>query len=587
MSAVFLFLQTANPGPKPARLVEATARYLPFQPEKSWYGTSESKSTHAWVWSVVDEAARGSYVANENGHILAYQGFIQEPEGAPLDVSVAQNLLTAAHKQGLVALTEESDGDYCAVHLDPEETLTAATDFVGGSHIYFGTRAGMTAVSNRAFMVAAALHGGTLPSPNPWFFPILHYTFGAPVGRETPWPDVMLLHPSEFLEVRSGRTRTVQRERLSIEDTLDFDWARDDFRKRVSQIKRFPDLTFKLTLTGGKDSRAVLAGLLMADALDCVTHTYLEANPTHPDVMVGKKLAKHYGLAFQHHEAGYGSEYPFMESIARHNFHTECTLNAWDRKGFDHKTRQGDLRGYYGEIYKSHEVSGLGLGWPIVKAVYGSRWFVDPQGIMTPEARRRTRDTLLSWAEGMRSSGLPARHAHNLIHRDCRMFRWVSAAQLWDATGPLSVNPIPGRRLFDFYLASPRETQKTHRFHFELIRGADDWLWRQPFANYQWERALLPADTHPIAPLTGSIMEADYRVTEWTDHAQEIGDYLLASHNAGAFFDLYSRKGLGKLLARAHREPTQRRIKAILGAVGIRHALTEPITPCPITFSQD
>jgi hypothetical protein len=584
MSAVFLLLQSDSVLPNERQLAEGAAGFLPFTPEASVEWSFDKGRTKAYGWSTVNECARGSYWDTDGSEGLFYQGWVQEDLADSMDVSIAANLRTAMSGKDFEESLNTLDGDYCLTRVLESGVVESGTDFLGGTHLYYGEKDGLAVVSNRALVAAAALHGGSLPSPNLLSFAWLHFTFSSFLRDETPWPNVRLLRPRHTLQLRDGQctVRPMNDDRSGEEMT--WDEAIERFTTRCSQVQRVPDVKFQLALTGGKDSRAVLGGLASAGQLGRIQRSYLFGDPSHPDALVGRTLAEHYGLPFETETAGYENRMSFWESLEVHNFHAEGALNAWDRKGIEPKTRLGDIRGYYGEIYKSHEIPGLGLSWAIVKSVYLSALFIDPQRVLTKQAQEHCRKGLEQWIEEHRSKQLPARHARNLMHRDTRMNRWVGQAMQWDATGPTCLNPIHGRRLLNKYLNTPRSEQKIHRFHHELIRRTDPWLAAQSFANYQWPSRVLPKGTSPVPATKGSITASDYRFAEIESQYRAIESFLLDPTNANGFFELYDRKKLERCLRRSRSAPTINRLKAILGACATRLCLRAGITPSPITF---
>jgi hypothetical protein len=64
-------------------------------------------------------------------------------------------------------------------------------------------------------------------------------------------------------------------------------------------VRRLPNVPFRFSLTGGRDSRLILAALVAAKCFDKLRGCYLIAAPDHPDVIVGRMLAEHYGIPFE------------------------------------------------------------------------------------------------------------------------------------------------------------------------------------------------------------------------------------------------------------------------------------------------
>ena len=331
MSSVFLIIQSDR-DIQPSLAAEAS-RYLPFVPEQRVEHSYNNALTQLYAWSTVSECARGSYWAADESGALVYQGWVEEALDAPIKQSIAANLRVRFGKDDFESSLQGVDGDFALVSIDSSGDVQAGTDFIGGSHLYYGEKNGMSVVSNRALVAATALHGGTLPQPNPLPMAWLHYVFTSFLGEDTPWPNIKHLRSNELLTMRGGRCEIRDKQPDSSGSSMSWDEIAEEFKTRCAQVSRVPDVSFQLTLTGGKDSRAVLGGLVASGNLDRIKATYLYVHPKHPDAIVGQRLADHYGLPFEVRQEGYGSSMSFWESLERHNFHTEGALNAWDRKG--------------------------------------------------------------------------------------------------------------------------------------------------------------------------------------------------------------------------------------------------------------
>ncbi|MFU8806750.1 MAG: hypothetical protein ACNA8W_23275 [Bradymonadaceae bacterium] len=384
MSNVFLAISSAEPGDFEGP-VRAAARYLPILPEQSFEHISRDRCSGLWAWSVFSEAARGSFWAAEGDEALAYNGWVTEDSNVPMSKTVAAGLLDILGRRTLDHAARRIDGDWSMVRLGSQGQIDGLCDFMGGQHLYFGCRRGRSAVSNRALLVAAALYDGVLPTMETNFFAWLLTSVAAPVGNQTPFPDVFLLDPGERLRLHKGTWETTPIPAVEGEEHC---WESfvENFKCRAAQLKRLPGVSAIIALTGGKDSRLVLAGMAASNTLEYIDHAYLRAAPDHPDVTVGRRLAEHYGLEFRLLEPP-DRDGDFLESIGRHGFQTEFALNAWDMKGFESRERVATIHGLYGEIYRGHANLGFALGWHRVEAKYLPDSYIDLAGIMTEALR--------------------------------------------------------------------------------------------------------------------------------------------------------------------------------------------------------
>ncbi|MBM4345816.1 MAG: hypothetical protein FJ100_20790 [Deltaproteobacteria bacterium] len=570
------FLVTWSDGEPDLALHERAARWLPFVPEH----TSRQPILDGLmsVWSVYGEAARGSYVAADARGVLAYHGWWAEPAAAPTDRSVAEVLLDQVSHLGFDAALSDLDGDGVLAFVDASGAFRAGTDFLGASHLYFGQRGRVTAVSNRAFLVAAALHEGTLPGFDARELAWLVSGPGAPVGDQTAFEGVALLGPYQTL-ARPGRDTaahlrvlaTQRRDRPQADPRPRWDDLFGDLKRRAGQIGRLADARFALTLTGGKDSRAVLAGLVGAGVVHRVTQNYLESEPAHPDAVAAGHLCAHYGLP-QAYRKTVMETLPWRESQARHNFQVELVFNAYDRKGWRDVPRESTLGGNYGEIFKSHARLSLALGPAEARRFYTRGPWLNRWGLLARPARNYLRGRMEAWLDGVLADGTPSMAIHDRWHRECRMHRWVGQAMQADGAAILWMHPLPGRRLLSRYLALPLAEREAHRVHFELIRRCDDWLWRQPFCQQRWSAWLTTEHLRPGRCVDGPTTAIEPAAQTWAQSGREVAAFLREREDDG-LLELIDATALAALLRRMERRQSNRDLTSVFGIAGIRAAL--------------
>lgn len=569
------FLLTWGGGAATAQLHQLAAQWLPFIPEQ--LQQFETAGATLSVWSVYCEAARGSYVHADQRGLLAFHGWWAEPGVTPPDRTVAAALLDHIDALGFDAAMRTLDGDGVIVHLDRGGAFRGSSDMLASSHLYFGERGDVAAVSNRAFLAAAALHRGALPAMDAREFAWLLSGPGAPVGDQTLFAGLRLLGSQQTLARHSPADRqrpcfeVLQQPRIAPDSATSWDELFADLSRRAGQICRLPDARFALTLTGGKDSRAVLAGLVGAGALPAVTENYLEAEPNHPDGVAAGRLCAHYGLR-QTYRKTVMQELPWRESQARHNFQVEAVFNAYDRKGWRTVARESTIGGNYGEIFKSHARLSLVLGAREALRFYTAGPWLNRWGLLAAPARAYLSDRMAHWLAGVLDQGTPAMAIHDRWHRECRMHRWVGQAMQADGAAILWMHPLPGRGLLARYLALPLAEREAHRTHFELIRRCDDWLWRQPFCQQRWSPRLTLEHWRPGRCIDGPTTAIEPAAQAWQLHGREITALLQETDDDG-LAQLFAPRAVAALLRRLQRRQTNRDLTSVFGIAGVRQAL--------------
>ncbi len=288
MGCAFLALRATNHDNDLGQRASVAERYLPVVPERHDAWTSLDGRTRLYAWSAFDEAARGGYFSSDDRDAVAYHGWLQEEESWPNTATVAKNVRVALKTVGLRRLFDQRCGEYAVVQANADGSLGAATDFLGAQHVYYGERDGVVAISNRAFMVAAALDGSGLPGVDPMRLSWLMDGLRAMFGGETLFGGVRILAGDEFLEVGDRGVRLVARTaEAELPTSADWDTHFDELCQRVAWIKRLPEVRFRQTLTGGKDSRLLLGALVASGAVDQLDDCFVEAEPGHPARLSG------------------------------------------------------------------------------------------------------------------------------------------------------------------------------------------------------------------------------------------------------------------------------------------------------------
>jgi hypothetical protein len=564
MSAAFLYVRGAD--------AAHAAAYLPFVPESSvTLALPEGAALH--VWSTLDEAAGGAWhVADARGW-LAWDGWVDD---APREGLVASWLAGRLGQLGAAGVVQQHAGEFALVAVSPGGEVTACGDFLGARHLYYAQRAGVTAISNRAMLVSAALERGA-PCFEPMHLSWLMCSIACMFAEQTVWRGVRALGAGCVLRSDGAALRVTPTPVEASELSWEAHWER--LCARLSGLVGRGGLPTRVAVTGGKDSRVVLAGLVGSGMISRVDVGYLRIAAGHPDAVVAQRLCARYGLRFERLEAPDMAAEPVEALLDRHNFQSEHALHAWDLKGAASRPREIGLHGNYGEIYRSHALLRFVLGWPEIRRKYLSPGYYDLYDVMTPPARQHVREGLSSWLQERRDEGVSPLQLHDRLHRAARMHRWVGQAAQVDGAGGMSANPIPSPALMRRYLDMSLAEQRRHRVHFELVRRADDWLWRQPFAQASWPRGAAPLWARLPAPVTATAGGPPSRQRQLWSAQRDALRALLVAPGGADFHVIFDRAKVSALLAETMQRPTDHNIRAVLGLAGIRRSLEGGFEP--------
>ncbi|HMY15621.1 MAG TPA: hypothetical protein PKA58_04790 [Polyangium sp.] len=585
MSCTYLLVRSRRGAADARRRIELAGKYLPIVPEtESVHALDENTVCAAFSTSV--ESAGGSYThVSEKTGFVVYNGWVAgvKPSTALDSAPIADRIASSLQEKPFETFVEDTSGEWSVLWANAAGELRAAMDFLGGEHIYYAAKDGVVVISNRAILCALALHE-SIPRPNPWFLGwLLTRTQAFISDDETPFPDVFALHPRTTLHVPAGAYTCDVKSRASRKEfpVLGWDELADEFMERARVIERLPGVSFRLSLTGGLDSRLVLAGLIGARCTQKLRGCYLIAEPTHPDVVVGKMLAAQHGLSFECMPRN-AAQIDLWDDLEQHHFQTEMGVQYWDSKGLASRPREGRMGGLYGEIFRSHLFYRQHLGWLGVKWIFEDTAAIDPNDVMTIQGRAHYRDRSRSYWQTRRDEGVTALQMRDCWHRDARIWRWMGQTRLGAALGVVNTNPIPSARLLDKYLSLPVRDQQLARVHYELMRRCAPGLAEQPYATkgfsmlltgHREKRMTFPQHTRP--PLPQRIL--------WQKYRKEIDAYLLAPATH-SFFEIVDREKLERRLRTMAPAGNPKEINVVLGLLGVRHAMQEPMKarPCRV-----
>lgn len=586
MSAVYLLISTSEAHVDVRQLAQKASQWLPFVPQSSHTWLSEDQRTVCCVWSVFDDAARGQWW-HQDKDFFVYDGWWAEDETMPMSRSMAHNFHDQLNSHGWDRLLLDTQGEYNCLHISQTQQgvlAKAGASRVGSRLLFYGSEQDISVIGNRAEMVACALNQGQLPRPDGLFMGWLMSSIATPYRNQTTWPSVKVAGPYDYVRVLDGQLDTIARPHDDHGAHASMTYHAEALGKRLGQLGRWPDhITRAIALTGGKDSRAVLAGVLMSGQIDKLDYAYLRAVETHPDAIVGRRLAEHYQIDFRCIEPTQQIEEDFFGQIDRHNIHTAFGLHAWDFKGADRREAKILLHGNLGELYRSHALPPNLLGERAAMAKYSSDAYADPNSVMTPMATTHYRHGMLEWIGELRDEGVQILDLHDRIHRDARMHRWIGHAQLNDGLGVMGINPLSARALLNRYIHSSFLDKRRNTIHHELMRLSDPWLLTQPLANARWSRLIKPIQPRGLTPVTGNSMVLSKQWRAWNDHQLAIRDNLLHA-TCAEFNDIFSIDRVKALFVKMEHKPDTLTLKSIYGLLGIKRALTTEARPRPFTM---
>jgi asparagine synthase (glutamine-hydrolysing) len=294
--------------------------------------------------------------------------------------------------------------------------LVLANDKLGHRLLFFGLRAGrLVFASMLARVMAAAVLS---PEMDPGGLADL-LSYGHTLGERTLFKDVRILPPGSVLTYEGGELHVRQYwsvDQVEVHGRYDrrrLDELEDVFRTAVRRVIR-PDLTCSIALTGGLDSRCVLAAAAN-QRLSFVAHT--GGQPDSTDVVLARQVAARAGVQ---HRFGRLDPRKLGERLSPMVLHQGGILATLDSHpcGLFKSSPPVDaqVQAITGEIARGTWLSSEDLGVRGVAAVREAL----RERVSTKTARRLNLSQL--WRPEFRHLGLRAREEHlDAVLSGCRV----------------------------------------------------------------------------------------------------------------------------------------------------------------------
>ena len=511
------------------RLRDPVWTAVPFTPANHllWSNDEQTVWFGGWQDAPVEPAA-GDHWHVDNDGLTAFAGHLW-PRGSSWKRTDGWAVQLAAHLRSTPLIQEADDlgGVYAAVSVDRHGRGAVAADPLGSALVYVGEGRDVTVVSSRASVAAGLLageHGAAMPKRDVQGVGWLAYC-GRSIGDETGYDSVTVMpvaalidiDPAAGARVRRGSRPLWQRaadDTRSPSDRL-VD-ARGDITAAIRNALASQGMVCRAGLTGGKDSRLVLA-LLLGEGLANDVEFETSGQPDLPDVVVASDLAASFGLNHRLNP-GRTERWPWQqafEAAVRADGHSDLSareiafrVTAWVSSG-ERSVREPHvgrpaardqvlLSGLFGEALRMNFPAAAAFTSKQRVATLPNDLGFGTAGILRPEALAHYRAA-----------------THRLLFDDCEAtespqdvvdrFWFRNWQRRWFATA----NEIDSQnRRFPLYSAAGirlafaigTENRHSEWIHYQLMSQACAPLVRAPFADGGWpagaDGGLVPSARH-------------------------------------------------------------------------------------------
>lgn len=407
-------------------------------------------------------------------------------------------------------LPADVGGEYAVARLHGDGTLTAFSDRAG-LHQLFHASDDRLAVANRAGLVATLVEDWRPDPAGLHWLPAIGYR----VGEATAWRAVTQLAQGHALALAPGCVAVTP----FADPVVDFGGERgwsasleDQLDEGIAQAKAAILLgvpaegAVDLPITGGKDSRVVLALALAAGLRDRL-HLFTRGYAGHPDVIAGAGIAAALGLPHRR-EAPHGSDEPahwsverFFAKLSAQSWQSDGMVGGWDLILGERIATETIISGHVGEVLKAYSKKPLGEGPLDPIAMVRLQAPFDPMGILWPEAREALFAQLADGMARDRAAGAREADLPDLFYFRNRLPNWLGAIRGIKSFERQPVVPLGAPALLHLAFRLTPEERKRELLHYEIIARCAPELLTPPFALQRWDAGLERAPrVDPVMP---------------------------------------------------------------------------------------
>jgi hypothetical protein len=550
----YVVVATKAGGELPPQVVQALDEPQPaelfFQATERLVWRNERGTLGFFGWQAAAEAGGiRSHWHPENGRLTAFSGHLWPAGGWNPGQGWAAQLAALYADSDPEESVEGFFGCYSVVSLGAEGGIVMPDSF-GACPLYWAETDEVFVLSNRAVLTARAVTGDGLSAPRSasglaW----LPY-FGSIVGNETSLEDVSTLGVGECVRFDPVGRPSLRRTPIPLW-RLDADGGRAS-RDRDELIEAvLADLVGNvrgmaaletprkvLRLSGGKDSRLVLALILIAGVQDQFSLRTVGL-PGFPDVVIASQVAQRaeVELAVQQPTEAVMTPDEFDERVRTHVFQSSGMLGAFTLRGGLGSTRDLVLSGLFGEVMRSNYAARHSTRTvEELEAFFDRVLHFNSAGLMQDDARVAYRQVVRDWVARLLAAGEDPENVPDVFWLYHRMHRWFGTAQELNGMSPQGF-PLQSLVATRTAFALGHRARQIEALHFELLRRAWEPFMKLPFANAQWHPenyAHLPdADEYEaIAPYRGETgAPPRWQEANWESNMRVVADYLSARTN--------------------------------------------------------
>lgn len=508
--ALFVFWREPAGACDVARLHSALFAAAHVVPERT---TQHEIATAAGRWHLAAFATRTHFYAPEDQvwqkpgeGACVIHGLIWRMDGGRPRLLDAQDVARLLDRPGS-SLPQDVMGEYAVARLYPDGTLTAFADRPGLHQLFHGA-AGEAVVANRAALVATVLGNRTPDAEGLRWLTAIGYR----VGTATAYLAVTQLGQERVLRVDPGGMSTGRMPHpiVAFDGARGFAAGGDALLEQgiveaqaALAIGTGTEGPIDLPITGGKDSRVVLA-LCLAAGLKDRLRLFTRGYPGHPDVIAGAGIAMALGLPHRR-EAPHGSDEPahwdrerFFTKLMAQSWQSDGMVGGWDLILGQRVAAETLITGHMGEVLKAYSKKPLPEGPLEPAAMVRLQAPFDPMDILRPDARAALEAELAAQMDEARGEGAGEADLPDIFYYRNRIPNWLGAIRAIKSFERQPVVPLGAPALLRLAFRLTPEERKRELLHHRIIARCAPELLPLPFAQQGWDATL--GDDVPCPP---------------------------------------------------------------------------------------
>lgn len=498
-------------------------------------------------WAVVaydgpDPIARGRLVMLPSGCVVV-NGPLTGFDGAHGGDAILR-LAQALQAETVAAVYPRILGSFAIGGVLRQQGLFGFGDFSGLTPNYWARRDGLTIIANKPSIVALGL-GERQVDPRALSWLVGHANI---FGTATPMRGVRQIEPETLVRARRGRAPALtQLPSIWPEpgaplagEVASAEW--DDITHHLIENTRASLACFdapRLELTGGKDSRLILAltgALRDRSAIEAVT----SGRSDNPDVEVATHVAARFGVRHTRIAPppdSADSLSAFWPKLAAHCARYDSLVCPWDGLAENQSGIEMALTGFGGELFRgSHASPAVKRPQPSVEAAQAA-WRnyhqpFDPLKLLRPGYARHQRHWLDKWvadnAEQLPS--LPEKFyvLNRLGHSSGPLIQFVP--------GRIKLAPLLSAAAARHFLRFDRTIRLAEMMNYEVMQRLAPELNAIPYMNQVWSPLVrakdpdLPEGSFPVTRTVAATSVAPAQFRFLADEGANIADFLRRAH---------------------------------------------------------